>query len=179
MLLVPLLVVLILMQDRTASFAAAAVFLAGALSDGLDGYLARRHGTSTRTGQWLDPLADKVFVAAPMVALAALDRFPLWAAVVILVREGLIAGLRAAIGVRGRSMPASRVAKWKTITQVAAITLYVLPLGSGADPARITTLLVAVALTVYTGVDYALRAIAWTGVERAGPADDPTGKRPG
>jgi CDP-diacylglycerol---glycerol-3-phosphate 3-phosphatidyltransferase len=158
MLLVPILVVLVLAEGRAAAYAAAAVFLVGALSDGLDGYLARRYGSGTRTGQWLDPLADKVFVAAPILTLWALGRFPVWAAVLIVVRETAIAALRAVVGHRGRPMPASRLAKWKTTLQIAAITLYLLPLGEWAEPARLTVLVGAVALTVYTGVDYAVRA---------------------
>src|SRR5439155_5362778 len=65
-LLAPILVVLILARTRPASYAAAAVFLAGGFSDGLDGYLARRHGMATRTGAWLDPLSDKLLIAAPI-----------------------------------------------------------------------------------------------------------------
>ncbi len=63
-LLVPVLIGLILAEDRAASVVAAVIFVVGAMSDGLDGYLARRYDAKTRTGAWLDPLADKVFVAA-------------------------------------------------------------------------------------------------------------------
>jgi phosphatidylglycerophosphate synthase len=73
---VPVLVLLIAADRTTLSYAAAAVFAVGAATDRLDGYLARRYGQSTRTGQWLDPLADKLFVAAPILTLAATDRFP-------------------------------------------------------------------------------------------------------
>ena len=97
LLAVPL-VWLILMHSRTASFVAAALFVAGALTDGLDGYLARRWDTSTRTGQWLDPLADKAFVAAPVITLSIQGGFPVWAAVLILVRE---VGIVAPSGVPG------------------------------------------------------------------------------
>ena len=86
MLLVPVLVVLILERTREASYAAAAVLVLGGLSDGLDGYLARRHHMSTRTGAWLDPLSDKLLVVAPMLTLAAISRFPWWGAVAIVAR---------------------------------------------------------------------------------------------
>lgn len=134
------------------------MFVAGALTDGLDGYLARRWDTSTRTGQWLDPLADKAFVAAPVIALAAQGRFPAWAAVLILVREGGISLLRAFLGTRGRSMPASWPAKVKTTVQLVAITMYILPLGAGWHAAKLTVLVVAVALTVATGAQYVAAA---------------------
>jgi CDP-diacylglycerol--glycerol-3-phosphate 3-phosphatidyltransferase len=157
-LLIPLLVVLILAQDRTASYAAAVVFAVGALTDGFDGYLARRFASVTRTGQWLDPLADKLFVSAPVVTLTALGDFPVWAAVIIVARELSVSGLRAYQGLRGRPMPATPAAKLKTTLQLAAITLYILPLGPGAHAMRLWVLVAAVLLTIVTGVDYAVRA---------------------
>jgi CDP-diacylglycerol--glycerol-3-phosphate 3-phosphatidyltransferase len=157
-LLVPLLVVLILARTKATSYAAAAVFVAGGFSDGLDGYLARRHGMTTRTGAWLDPLSDKLLVAAPIVTLTAIGRFPVWAAVVILAREMAVTGLRIARGTHGTSMPASDLAKVKTVAQLLAVTLYLLPLGGGADPWRLAVLVVAAAVTVYSGIDYFVRA---------------------
>jgi len=159
-LLVPFLVVLILAPERTASYIAAAAFVVGAATDGLDGYLARRHSSSTRTGQWLDPLADKVLVSAPVVALAALGEFAVWAAAVIVVRELGISILRVVLGLRGRSMPASQAAKVKTTLQLLAITLYILPLGGGADDVKLTVLVAALVLTVVTGVQYVVKAAA-------------------
>ena len=137
---------------------AAAVFVVAAATDGLDGYLARRYATTTATGQWLDPLADKILVAAPVVTLTALGRFPLWAAVVIVARELGVSLLRAWLGNRGRSMPASGWGKAKTAAQMAAVLLYLLPLGPGAGGLRLWVLLVAVALTVWSGLDYAVKA---------------------
>jgi CDP-diacylglycerol--glycerol-3-phosphate 3-phosphatidyltransferase len=157
-LLVPPLVWLILLQTRTASYVAAAVFVVGAFSDGLDGYLARRHSMTTATGIWLDPLSDKIFVGAPIVAMTAIGAFPLWAAAVILAREAAVSVFRAWLGSRKTSMPASTVAKTKTATQLLAIGLYLLP--SRADllgAVRLGVLIAAVALTVYSGIDYFIR----------------------
>lgn len=165
-LLVPLVVALILVGGRTAAAVAAAVFVAGALTDLLDGYLARRWNVSTRTGQWLDPLADKAFVAAPVVTLAALGDFPLWAAVVLIAREVVIAGLRAWLGTRGRGMPASPLAKVKTVVQIAAITLYIVPFSASANGVRLAFLIGAVVLTVVTGAQYAARAYGWARAPR-------------
>jgi CDP-diacylglycerol--glycerol-3-phosphate 3-phosphatidyltransferase len=117
-LLVPLLVWLVARETRAASFAAAAVFVIGAVTDGLDGYLARKYDSVTRTGQWLDPLSDKVFVSAPVITLTALGRFPLWAAAAIVVREIAVSLLRAYLGTRGRAMPASWLGKAKTGAQL-------------------------------------------------------------
>jgi CDP-diacylglycerol---glycerol-3-phosphate 3-phosphatidyltransferase len=133
------------------------VFVAGGLTDLLDGYLARRYGTTTLTGAWLDPLTDKLLIAATVIALTAIDRFPLWAAVVILVREVSVTVLRIYLGSRNTSMPASRIAKWKTASQVTAIGLYILPL-SDAGLLKVTVLSIAVAITVYSGIDYFLKA---------------------
>lgn len=137
---------------------AAAVFVVAAATDGLDGYLARRYASATATGQWLDPLADKILVAAPVVTLTVLARFPLWAAVIIVARELGVSLLRTWLGSRGRPMPASGWGKVKTAAQMAMVVLYLLPLGPGAAGVRFGALLVAVALTVWSGVDYALKA---------------------
>lgn len=158
-LLVPVLVVLVADGSRAASFAAAAVFVVGALTDGLDGYLARRYDSVTRTGQWLDPLSDKVFVSAPVITLTMLDRFPAWAAAVIVVREIAVSLLRAYLGTRGRAMPASWLGKAKTAAQLLAILIHLLPGAVDAiDPVGGIVVVVAVVLTVWSGVDYAFRA---------------------
>ena len=158
---------------RTA-VAAAAVFAVGAATDGLDGYLARRFGTKTAAGQWLDPLADKLLVVAAVVALVAVDRFPLWAVVVIVVRETALVVIRAVEGARGRGMPASFPAKVKTVLQLTAITLYLLPLGPAWEAPRLVTLVAAVVFTVATGFDYVGHVFGWWGRRApAGPAGTP------
>jgi len=158
-LLVPVLVILILERTRLASYVAAAVLVAGGVSDGLDGYLARRHHMATRTGAWLDPLSDKVLVAAPIITMTAIGRFPVWGAVAILAREAAVTTLRAVRGARGSSMPATEIAKVKTVSQVVAVTLYLLPLSADANPVRVAALSVAVAITLYSGLDYFVRAL--------------------
>lgn len=156
--LAPVLVGLLLVEERTVSSVAAAVFVVGAATDGLDGYLARRYRSTSRTGAWLDPLADKVFVAAPVLALAAMGTFPAWAAAAIVGREVGVSLLRAYLGLRGLSMPASGPAKVKTTAQLLAVTLYILPLGEWARGLRLGALAPAVALTLWTGLQYAARA---------------------
>jgi len=148
---------LVLIDTKTASYAAAAVFVAGGLSDGLDGYLARRNAMTTRTGAWLDPLSDKLFVSAAVIALVIVDRFPLWAAIVIIVREIAVTALRAVRGTQGTSMPASGLGKAKTASQLLAVTLYLLPLGPSADGFKLAILVVAVVFTVWSGVDYFIK----------------------
>jgi CDP-diacylglycerol--glycerol-3-phosphate 3-phosphatidyltransferase len=162
----PLLAVLILADARTSSYLAAGIFVLAAATDGLDGYLARRYRATTQTGQWLDPLADKILVSTPVVTLAVLGEFPWWAGGVIVVREIGVSLLRAYLGLRGRSMPASRGAKVKTTLQLIAVTMYILPLGGGADLLKVISLVAAVVLTVGTGVAYGLDAWVWARKER-------------
>jgi len=169
--MVPVLVVLLVIDTTGSDVAAAVVFAVGAWTDLLDGYLARRWAISSRTGAWLDPLADKLLVGAPIITLAILDRFPLWAAIVIIAREVLVTGVRIFLGRRGRSMPASRLAKWKTFAQLGAIFLYILPLTGWLAKVRLPVLIVAVVLTVYTGIDYVVAAVRWSGSNR--PAGRP------
>ena len=150
----PVLVVLILVDTEAASYAAVVVFVVGALSDGLDGYLARRNDQVTLTGAWLDPLSDKLLVAAPVLTLTAMGEFPVWAAVIIVVREVAVVVLRIWLGRQGVSMPASELAKLKTGTQLVAITLYLWPLSEGSDSARQIALAIAVVITVVSGLEY-------------------------
>jgi CDP-diacylglycerol--glycerol-3-phosphate 3-phosphatidyltransferase len=159
-LLAPLLVILIVADERSASYLAAAIFVVGAATDGLDGYLARRYDSTTRTGIWLDPLADKIFVATPVITLAVLGEFPVWAAVILVAREIAISLLRVVLGFQGKSMPASRAAKVKTTLQLVAITLYILPLGDWADGVKLAVLIAALFFTVFTGILYVMQAMA-------------------
>lgn len=159
-LLVPAVVSLIA-AGGAARDAAAALFLVGGATDGVDGYVARRYGAISRTGQWLDPFADKLLVAAPILTLGAMGEFPVWALVIVLAREAAISILRVALGLRGVALPASRSAKIKTTLQLAAIALYILPLGPGAHAARLSLLILAVAFTVATGLEYMVRGARW------------------
>jgi CDP-diacylglycerol---glycerol-3-phosphate 3-phosphatidyltransferase len=156
----PVLVLLILSPSRVAAYLAAALFVVAAASDSVDGYLARRYEITSRLGQWLDPLADKVLITAPIVTLTVVDRFPLWAAAVIVAREFAVSVLRAWLGTGGRAMPASWWGKVKTAAQMLAVLLYLLPdLGSEVEDLRFGILVAAVVLTVYSGLDYFVRAI--------------------
>jgi CDP-diacylglycerol---glycerol-3-phosphate 3-phosphatidyltransferase len=158
-LVAPILVLLILSPSRAAAYLAAALFVLAAVSDSVDGYLARRYETTSRLGQWLDPLADKILVTAPIVTLTAVGRFPLWAAAVIVIREFAVSGLRAWLGTRGRAMPASWWGKVKTAAQMLAVVLYLLPdLGPAVEDRRFAILVAAVVLTVFSGIDYFWRA---------------------
>ena len=154
--LIPVILLLIAQASVTARWTAAVLFAVGAATDFLDGYLARRHAMTTAVGAWLDPLSDKLFVAAPAVLLSIEGRFPVWATVVIVGREGMVQFLRWRLDKRGVSMPASKVAKLKTVSQLLAIGFSISPVPDVWDPVRTATAVVAVALTVYSGAEYLL-----------------------
>jgi CDP-diacylglycerol---glycerol-3-phosphate 3-phosphatidyltransferase len=154
--LIPVVVILLATDGTEARWLALIVFVVGALSDLVDGYLARRHSMTTTVGAWLDPLSDKLFVIVPAVALTMLDGFPWWATAVIVLREVAVSLLRWRLDRRGVSMPASRAGKAKTLSQVTAVGLSIAPLASTFDPLVFTAVVVAVVLTIVSGLEYLL-----------------------
>jgi len=102
------------------------VFTVLSLTDGVDGWIARRYGT-TRSGAFLDPLADKVLLLGSMFALVAVDRFPVWPVAIIAVREVAISLYRVYWGRRGLAVPARRSAKAKTLVQSLAVGAVLMP----------------------------------------------------
>lgn len=149
-------VLLLLVAGSGASYLALALWIALASSDGLDGYLARRHGT-TRSGAFLDPLADKLLVLGAMAALAARGVFAWLPVGLIGSREVAMSVYRSWVGQRGVSIPARRSAKAKTVVQEVAVGLALFPPTARRAPwmAKIA-LWAAVVLTVSSGVQYLL-----------------------
>lgn len=152
LLLSPLLFVAI--ADAGPGWLVFVVWTALCLTDGVDGYLARRHGT-TRSGAFLDPLADKVLVLGALVALVAIERFTWLPVLLIAAREVAISMYRSYWARRGLSIPARRSAKVKTVTQQFAVAFALLP-PVADDPAWVAdaTLWAAVVLTLGTGAQY-------------------------
>ena len=140
--------------DSGATWPALGLWIALCITDGIDGHLARRHGT-TRSGAFLDPLADKVLVLGAMVALVANDTFWWVPVAVIAVRELGIQGFRSYWGKKGLAVPATGMAKVKTVLQEVAVGFGLLPL-TATDQRWIGNgvLGAAVVLTVVTGVQY-------------------------
>lgn len=148
----PLLIALIMGTGTEWPALGAWIVLAG--SDCVDGWLARRHGT-TRSGAFLDPLADKILVLGAMVALVAKGTMWWLPVAVIAVREVALSAYRSYVGRRGVSVPARLQAKVKTWVQAVAVGLAIAPVsGDGYRGFRVTVLWAAVALTVVTGVQY-------------------------
>ncbi len=145
-------------------WAALGLFAAAAITDYFDGYLARIWGEQSAWGRMLDPIADKLLVAACLLILAAIGSirsFSLWAALIILSREILVSGLREFLAGLRVSVPVSTLAKWKTTLQLVSIGFLIAgPAGDQVLPAGWTQwigiglLWVAAILTLFTGWDY-------------------------
>src|SRR5499433_2739641 len=141
---------------------ALAVFVAAAITDILDGYIARSWGQQSALGRMLDPIADKLLVSASLLMLAAVDTIRGWsllAAVVILCREILVSGLREYLAELRVGVPVTRLAKWKTTGQMVAIGFLIA--GEAGDKIvpvvteiGILLLWLSAILTLYTGWDY-------------------------
>jgi CDP-diacylglycerol---glycerol-3-phosphate 3-phosphatidyltransferase len=153
--LVPVFVVFLVAgsQWRLAAFA---VFAAASVTDLLDGELARRSGLITDFGKIADPIADKALTGAALITLSALGELPWWVTVVIGVRELGVTVLRLWV-IRHGVIPASKGGKAKTVLQMVAIGLYLLP--GVSSVVRWAAMAPAVVLTVLTGADYVVRAI--------------------
>ncbi|OQY18677.1 MAG: CDP-diacylglycerol--glycerol-3-phosphate 3-phosphatidyltransferase [Desulfobacteraceae bacterium 4572_35.1] len=118
---VPVIVILLLDDSRQMGFWAALVFSVAAITDWVDGYLARKWEIVTVMGKFLDPLADKLIVMAAMIMLIPLQRIPAWAVFLIIARETLVTGLRSVASSEGIIIAASNLGKYKTIFQMVAI----------------------------------------------------------
>ena len=159
-LVAPILFVMITGDD--GSWPALVLWIILCASDGIDGWLARRQGV-TRSGAFLDPLADKVLVLGAMFTLVRYDVFWIVPVLIITLREVVISVYRSVAGRHGVSVPAMRMAKAKTVCQQCAVGFALLPLTAHVDWLWNTLLWTAVVLTVVTGVQYLV------GARRSGP----------
>ncbi|MEU6150355.1 CDP-diacylglycerol--glycerol-3-phosphate 3-phosphatidyltransferase [Actinosynnema sp. NPDC047251] len=144
-------------RDQAWRLAAFAVFAIASVTDHVDGNLARKHGLITDFGKIADPIADKALTGAALVGLSLLGELPWWITVVIAVRELGVTLLRFWV-IRHGVIPASRGGKAKTLVQIFAIGLYLLPLPDALHAVAVISMYAAVVLTVVTGVDYVIRA---------------------
>jgi len=160
--LVPLLVATFFIAGDAGRWIAVALFAVASLTDFVDGYIARIWHQQSQLGAMLDPIADKLLVAAALLLLAANETIAgisLFAAVIILSREILVSGLREYLATLHVSVPVTQLAKWKTALQMTAIALLLAsPAGDKIVPylsqIGIVLLWVAAMLTLYTGYDY-------------------------
>jgi len=137
---------------------AAAIFMVAALTDLVDGELARRRQLVTNVGKVIDPIADKALTGAALLVLSAFDQLSWWVTAVIVVREVVVTAFRFWV-IKHGVIPASRGGKLKTVLQIGAITMYLLPLPESLEPLRVALMALAVVVTVVTGIDYVVRAL--------------------
>jgi CDP-diacylglycerol---glycerol-3-phosphate 3-phosphatidyltransferase len=149
---VPVGVVALLGETPNGDALAAGVFALAALTDGLDGYIARSRDSVTTFGKLMDPLADKLLITAALLSLVSLHRLAPWIAMVIIAREVAVTILRTIAAERGIVIAASWLGKLKTVLQIAAVIALI-----AADPSPLWVdilVYVALAVTVISGADY-------------------------
>ena len=146
-------------DDGRGSYVALVVWIVLCSSDGFDGYLARKHGI-TRSGAFLDPLADKILVLGAMFTLVSRDVFWVVPVLIIAAREIIISLYRVFVGSKGVSMPASKTAKVKTFSQQLAVGFALTPFTVIDQTWTFTIFMwIAVALTLLSAAQYAVKAL--------------------
>lgn len=166
-LVAPVAYAMMLADPNQSSWRICAMWFVLSSSDLLDGTLARRYG-STRSGAFLDPLADKVLVLGGVGVMCWVGRFPWAALALIALRELAISIFRAGYVKRGLAIPASKLAKWKTFIQLAAVGWVTLPWTTDVHWLSLGTLWVGVAIGLISGAQYLIAgASAATSMDRA------------
>lgn len=166
--LVPVFVAFLVAGGTGSRIVAFFVFGVASVTDLLDGQLARRSGMITDFGKIADPIADKALTGSALITLSVLGELPWWVTGIILVREVGVTVLRFWV-IRHGVIAASRGGKIKTVLQIVAIGLYILPIDIGW--VRSAVMAAAVAVTLVTGVDYVARALRLRRAARSQPAD--------
>ncbi len=172
--LTPLFMTFFVVDDAWCKIIGFILYVVAALTDIADGHYARKYGIITGFGKFMDPLADKILVSAALIALVALDFARAWMVMIIIAREFYVTGIRSLAAYKGTVVPASTIAKLKTMTQMSAITfifivitlesifqIYDSPFSSILNFNRqlVYDILLGLAtlLTVYSGIDYTIK----------------------
>ena len=155
-----------------ARTSALVIFLVAGLTDLIDGEIARRYGDITNFGKLMDPLVDKIMMAAAFISLVPLKAVPAWAATAVVARDFLITGLRMMASAKGRILPAERLGKHKTSWQIITVIFFLALLSiaelryasetsiwwlRARDEAGPILVWITVALTIYSGVGFTWR----------------------
>jgi len=157
---VPLIVILLMFPNRLYALIAGLLFSAAAITDYLDGFFARKKGLVTNLGKVMDPVADKLLVSSAFVMLASLGWVPAWMACIIIGREIAVTGLRNIIAEKGEDVSASKLGKYKTGFQIAAIIPLIIHyplLGINAQTVGWVFLWGALVFTIWSGADYFIK----------------------
>lgn len=155
--IIPVLFFLLLSPGKTGSLVIATLFVIAALTDLLDGYLARKYEIVTVMGKYLDPIADKLIVNTAMILMIPIGRISAWIVAVIIIRDFVVDGIRAIASSEGVVIQASNLGKQKTLCQIFAVTALMIHypfLGVDAHVIGTVILYLALVLSVYSGVDY-------------------------
>ncbi len=158
--IIPVLFFLLLSPGPTGSLVIACIFVIAALTDLLDGYIARKYQIVTTMGKFLDPIADKLIVNTAMILMIPLGRIPAWIVAIIIIRDFTVDGIRTIASSEGVIIQSSRLAKQKTLCQVVAVTALMIHypfLGADAHLVGIAILYLALFLTLYSGMDYLVK----------------------
>jgi len=151
-------ILLYCLQNPTAEtrYLSLAIFLVAAMTDWLDGYLARKLNQMTELGKFLDPLVDKLLVLAPLLALIQLGQVPAWGVFLILARELGVAGWRVTPGLSGKTgvVGANYWGKLKTVSQIAAVAMLIAPLPVSGRIPSLVVFWISVILTWISGAIY-------------------------
>jgi CDP-diacylglycerol--glycerol-3-phosphate 3-phosphatidyltransferase len=160
LLALPLLLYLLPAPTATERWLCLVVFLVAALTDWLDGYLARKLNAITELGKFLDPLVDKLLILAPLLSLIQLGQLPAWGVFLILARELSIAGWRVTPSLTGSNAIAGANVwgKLKTVSQITAVALLIAPLPATWHIPTLIVFWISVALTLISGLIYVLPA---------------------
>jgi CDP-diacylglycerol--glycerol-3-phosphate 3-phosphatidyltransferase len=152
---------LMLEQSKLLAVFCCLIFTVAAVTDLLDGYVARRYGAVSNLGKLIDPLADKLLVATALIMLIPLNRLPAWISLLILSRELLVTGLRGIASSAGIVVAASGLGKIKSITQYVGLGILIFPLGVLPIPflheLGLFLVYIALILTLWSGADYFYR----------------------
>ncbi|HET6489367.1 MAG TPA: CDP-diacylglycerol--glycerol-3-phosphate 3-phosphatidyltransferase [Syntrophales bacterium] len=158
--ILPVLFLVLLEPGEALSLAIAILFILAALTDLLDGYVARRYNIVTRMGKLLDPIADKIIMSAAMILLIPIGRIPAWVVALMVMRDFAVDGLRSMAAAEGHVIEASDLGKYKTFCQIIAVSALIIhyPI-YGIDPSTIgrAFIYVALVLSMWSGFDYLVK----------------------
>jgi len=157
---IPVLFFLLLSPGPTMSLVIAILFIVAALTDILDGYVARRFHIVTTMGKFLDPIADKLIVNTAMILMIPIDRIPAWIVAIIIIRDFAVDGIRSISISEGLVIDASPLGKRKTLYQIFAVSALMIHypfIGFDAHLVGTVILYIALVLTVTSGIDYFLK----------------------
>jgi len=155
--IIPVLFFLMASPGSTWSLVIALLFIIAALTDLLDGYIARKYEIVTTMGKFLDPIADKIIVNTAMILMIPIGRIPAWAVAITIIRDITVDGMRSIASAEGLVIDASSLGKKKTLCQTIAVSALIIHypfLGLNAHAVGMIILYVALFLTVYSGFDY-------------------------